>query len=318
MREMFGNVLVTGASGFVGKHLCDALLRQGKSVRVSVRSNNYQNKNVDIVNIVDINGSTDWQATLVNIHTVIHLAARVHVMNDKSRDPLGAFRNVNVNGTLNLAEQAANAGAKRFIFLSSVKVNGEFTGSNQLFSEIDTADPKDAYGISKFEAEQGLLLIAQKTGMEVVIIRSPLIYGAGVGANFASMIRAIKSRIPLPLGAIDNKRSFVYIGNLVSLMMRCIDHPKAANQVFMVSDGSDLSTTELLYLCADALGMKVRLLPIPKKIIELGALMLDKRDVVQRLCGNLQVNITKSHTLLGWSPPVSVADGLKATMIGLR
>jgi len=204
---------------------------------------------------------------------------------------------------------------KRFIYISSVKVNGEHTEIGKPFLEEDAANPQDAYGFSKFEAEQGLLKIAQKTGMEVVIIRPPLVYGVGVKANFASMMLAVKRGIPLPLGAIRNKRSFVYVGNLVSFILCCVDHPSAANQVFLVSDGCDLSTTELLRGCAAALGVKSRLLPVPQRLIELGAAMLGKRDVAQRLCGNLQVDITKARTLLGWTPPVSVADGLKATAL---
>ncbi|MDP1614727.1 MAG: NAD-dependent epimerase/dehydratase family protein [Methylococcales bacterium] len=185
------------------------------------------------------------------------------------------------------------------------------------FSEVDIPNPQDAYGISKFEAEQGLLQIAQQTGMEVVIIRPPLVYGAGVKANFASMMRAVKKGIPLPLGAIHNKRSFVYVGNLVSFIIKCMDHPAAANEVFLVSDGHDLSTTELLQACAIALGVKARLLPVPQKLIEIGAALIGKKDVAQRLCGNLQVDITKARELLGWEPPFSVADGLKATVMGL-
>jgi nucleoside-diphosphate-sugar epimerase len=201
--------------------------------------------------------------------------------------------------------------------MSSIKVNGEHTLIGKPFTENDVANPQDAYGVSKFEAEQGLLMIAQQTGMEVVIIRPPLVYGAGVKANFASMMRAIQCGIPLPLGAIYNTRSFVYLGNLVSLIMLCIDHPLAANQTFLVSDGHDLSTTELLRGCAIALGLNARLYPVPQKMIEICATILGKRGVVQRLCGNLQVDITKVHNLLGWLPPISVAEGLKVTALGL-
>ena len=183
----------------------------------------------------------------------------------------------------------------------------------QTFKESDMANPQDAYGLSKFEAEQGLLSIAQETGMEVVIIRSPLVYGQGVKANFASMMRVVKRGIPLPLGAIHNSRSFVYVGNLVSLITTCMYHPEAANQVFLVSDGCDLSTPQLLQACATALGVKSRLWRVPQRFIEGFAVLVGKRDVAQRLCGNLQVDITKARSLLGWTPPISVADGLKAT-----
>ena len=239
-------------------------------------------------------------------------------MNDHSSDPLTEFRRVNVDGSLNLAKQAALAGVKRLIYLSSVKVNGEYTLSGHPFKESDVSNPQGAYGLSKLEAEQGLLLIAQETGMEVVIIRPPLVYGQGVKANFASMMRAVKRRIPLPLGAIHNNRSFVYVGNLVSLIATCIHQPAAANQVFLVSDGSDLSTTQLLQASATALGVKSRLWPIPQGSIEGLAALVGKRDLAQRLCGNLQVDISKAQKLLGWTPLIPVADGLKATALAFK
>ena len=310
-------VLVTGANGFVGRSLCLALPDDGHKVLEAVRSLDKQIIGVDQVLITSIGKTTDWSSALQNVDVVVHLAARVHVMNEVAVDVLAEFRKVNVEGTLNLANQAAKAGVKRFVFVSSIKVNGEHTLAGFPFTANDTANPQDPYGISKHEAEQGLLLIAQQTGMEVVIVRPPLVYGAGVKANFASMMRVVKRGIPLPLGAIHNKRSFVYIGNLVSLIVRCIDHPAAANQVFLVSDGCDLSTTELLQKCAVALGVKARLLPVPQKLLAFSLALLGKRAVAQRLCGNLQVDISKARSLLGWVPPVSVEDGLKATALGL-
>jgi len=312
-RCIYMKVFVTGANGLVGRVLCTELCRQEHDVVAALRSESISQAGVERVIIGGIDSTTDWSAALLNVNAVIHLAARVHVMHDAVVDPLAEFRKVNVDGTLNLAVQAAKAGVRRFIFISSVKVNGEHTLSNKPFTEADIANPQDAYGVSKFEAEQGLMLIAQQTGMEVVIIRPPLVYGAGVKANFASMMRAVKRRMPLPLGAIHNQRSFVYVGNLVSLILRCIDAPAAINQVFLVSDGDDLSTSALLRACAVALQVKSRLLPVPKKLIEVLAAMLGKKDIARRLCGNLQVDITKARTLLGWTPPVSVADGLKAT-----
>ena len=309
-------LLITGANGFVGKSLCAELRYQGHTVLAAVRSLDKQVVDVDKVLITSIGKETDWCSALQNVEVVIHLAARVHVMNEVAVDGLAEFRKVNVDGTLNLAMQAAKAGVKRFIFISSAKVNGEQTELGKPFTEASAANPQDAYGISKHEAEQGLIRIAEETGMEVVIIRPPLVYGAGVKANFASMMRVVKRGIPLPFGAIRNKRSFVYVGNLVSLILRCIDHPAAANQTFLVSDGQDISTTELLRGCADALGVKARLLPVPQKLVEVCATIIGKRDVAQRLCGNLQVDISKAHTLLGWAPPISVADGLKATALG--
>ena len=309
-------LLVTGATGFVGKALCAELVKQQLTVLAAAREKTTI-EGCTPVAIGNINYSTDWTMVLSNVDVVVHLAARVHVMNDSALDPLAEFRKINVEGTLNLAQQAAKAGIKRFIFISSIKVNGEETEYDQPFTEEHAVNPQDAYGQSKYEAEQGLMLIARQTGMEVVIIRPPLIYGAGVKANFASMLNYIKRGVPLPLGAIHNKRSFVYLGNLVSLIKCCIDHPAAANQVFLVSDGHDLSTTELLRNCALALGVKARLLPVPQRLIEMGAALLGRRAVAQRLCGNLQVDITKARTMLGWTPPVSVADGLKVTALGL-
>ena len=236
-------------------------------------------------------------------------------MQDKAENALDEFRKVNVDGTLNLAAQAAKAGVKRFVFISSVKVCGEHTALGSPFTERDVPNPQDAYGLSKLEAENGLVKIAQQSNMEIVIIRPPLVYGAGVKANFLSMIRAIKRGIPLPLGAIYNKRSFVYVGNLVSLIACCINHPAAANQVFLISDDHDLSTTELLQECAFALGVKSRLLPMPQKLIEVGATLLGKKKVSQRLCGNLQVDISKAKVLVDWKPPYSFKQGIAKTML---
>lgn len=309
-------LLITGATGFVGKSLCAELIKQGLTVFAAVREKAAIENTTPVV-IGNIDKATDWNFALFDIDVVIHLAARVHVMQEKVADPLDEFRKVNVDGTLNLARQAAMSGVKRFIYVSSVKVNGEHTALDKPFTESDHPSPQDPYGLSKLEAEKGLLEIAQQTGMQIVIIRPPLVYGAGVKANFLSMMRTVKRGMPLPLGAIHNKRSFVYVGNLVSLIMRCIDHPAAANQVFLVSDGDDLSTSALLKECAVALDVKSRLLPVSQKMIEIGAAMLGKRAVAQRLCGNLQVDITKAHELLGWEPPYTVADGLKATAEGL-
>jgi nucleoside-diphosphate-sugar epimerase len=310
-------ILVTGANGLVGRSLCVALPLQAHAVVAAVRSADTPLEGTERAIMGAIDSAADWSAALSDVEVVIHLAARVHVMNDQAVNPITEFRKVNVDGTLNLAMQASKAGVKRFIFISSIKVNGEHTEIGMPFTEENAANPQDAYGQSKLEAEQGLFLIAQQTGMAVVVIRPPLVYGAGVKANFASMMRAVKRGIPLPLGAIHNKRSFVYVGNLVSLILRCVDHPAAANQVFLVSDDHDLSTTELLQACAVALRVKPRLLPVPQSLIEIGATLLGKRDVAQRLCGNLQVDISKAHTLLDWTPPMSVLDGLKATALNL-
>lgn len=308
-------VLVTGATGFVGQALVRNLKVQGFKVGAANRRDCKTGADSNYI-VGDLNLDADMHEALRGCDFVIHLAARVHVLKEHVANPLAKFLEVNVHGTINLARQAAAAGVKRFVYVSSIKVNGEFT-TDKPFLESDVANPQDAYAFSKWQAEQALQAISQETGMEVVIIRPPLVYGPGVKANFASMMRAVQLGIPLPLGAIHNKRSFVYVGNLVSLILRCIDHPAAANQIFLVSDGNDLSTTELLRRCAKAFEMKARLLPVPQSWIEFGARLLGKQDIVQRLCDNLQVDITKVRTVLDWTPPVSIEDGLKATALGL-
>lgn len=259
-------------------------------------------------NFDSIHEATDF---FKNIGVVVHLAARVHVMTETVTDPLTEFRRVNVQGMLKLARQAALAGVKRFVLMSSVKVNGEFTQPGEKFTETDTAHPQDAYALSKHEAEQGLQQLAQQTGMEVVIIRPPLVYGLGAKANFAALVRAVKRGWPLPLGAVNNQRSLVSLDNLVDFILTCTDHPAAANQTFLVSDGQDLSTTELIKGIAQAASVSARLLPVPVWALQAGASVLGKREMVQRLCGNLQLDISKARNLLAWNPPVSVEEGLR-------
>ena len=315
-------MLITGATGFVGHGLRSRLQSEGRDVRCAVRhAPSVENSVV----VGDIGPDTQWAEALKGVDTVIHLAARVHIMKDTAGDPLAEFRRVNVDATLNLARQAATAGVKRFIFLSSVKVNGEETfphpdplpvgeGMAYCFTEKDTPHPQDPYGISKHEAEEGLRRLAQDTGLEVVIIRPPLVYGPGVKGNFASMMRWIGKGIPLPLGAIHNQRSLVALDNLVDFIITCIDHPAAANQTFLVADGEDLSTTELLRRVGQAMGKPARLIPVPVGLLKSGATLVGKQAVAQRLCGNLQVDITKAREMLGWRPPVSVDVALgKAT-----
>ncbi|MGB8337783.1 MAG: SDR family oxidoreductase [Burkholderiales bacterium] len=305
-------ILLTGGNGFLGQAICKVLSRQGAEVVCASRSNIDQ-PSVKHVPISGIDAATDWTDALEKVRVVIHSAARVHVMNDSAADPLIEFRRVNVEGTLNLAKQAAAAGIRRFIFISSIKVNGEQTSLAIPFTSEDIPAPQDPYGVSKFEAEQGILLLAEQTGMEVVIVRPPLVYGPGVKANFASMMRWLYRGIPLPLGAINNKRSFVYIENLVSFIVSCIDHPDAANQIFLASDDQDVSTTELLKACASALGVKSRLLPVPQGLLVALVSAIGKNSVAQRLCGSLQLDISKSKQLLGWTPPFSLQQGLDET-----
>ena len=315
---MIGNhILITGVTGFVGRAVLERL-----SVLASLELVAAVRKPVSelpgratSVQVVGLEADTDWRKALEATSLVIHCAARVHVMNDQSSDPLAEFRQVNVEGTLNLARQAAVVGVKRFIFVSSIKVNGEGSAPGASYKADDIPGPMDPYGISKMEAEQGLRAIAAETGMEVVIIRPVLVYGPGVKANFLSMMRWLYRGVPLPFGAIDNRRSLVALDNLVDLIVTCIDHPAAANQSFLVSDGEDLSTTELLGKMAAALGKPARLLPVPSWLLEAGAAMLGKQALVQRLCGSLQVDISKTRELLGWTPPVSVDEALRRTAV---
>lgn len=269
-----------------------------------------------VVEVGDLEANTDWSVALIGVSSVVHTAARVHVMKDQSINPLAEFRRVNVAGTLNLAQQAAAAGVKRFVFISSIKVNGEQTQKGRPFTEKDVASPLDFYGISKYEAEEGLFRVANETGMEVVIIRPVLVYGPDVKGNFLSMMHWLHKGIPLPLGAINNARSLVALDNLVDLIITCLHHPAAANQTFLVSDGEDISTTQLLQYAASAMGVSSRLMPVPALIIQVAAKLLGKGEVAQRLCGNLQVDISKARQLLGWVPPISVKEGLRRAVEG--
>lgn len=312
-----GPILVTGANGYVGGALCARAAAQGRPVRACVRStSDVPAGDASTVAVGDIHEATDWSAALNGCSTVVHLAARVHVMNERSGDPLREFRRTNTQGTLHLARQAAEVGVRRFVFVSSIKVNGESTTSGHPFTAADVPAAEDAYGISKQEAEQGLRQIAASTGMEIVIVRPPLVYGPGVKANFASLMRAVQRGIPMPLGAVtNNRRSLVSLDNLVDLLMVCIDHPAAANQTFLVSDGEDLSTTALVRRMGEAMGKPARLLPVPPALLSLGAAALGKRSVAQRLLGNLQVDIAHTRNTLRWTPPVSVDEGLRRAAV---
>ena len=318
-RDGDGVTLVTGATGFVGRAVCAELARRQYAVRSIVRVHRVSDsvsgaELSDRVQLDDIGPATDWSGALDEVKAVVHLAARVHVMHDSSADSLAAFRAVNVAGTLNLARQAAAAGVQRFLFMSSVKVNGECTQPGQAFTEADAPAPQEAYGVSKHEAELALREVGAETGMEVVIIRSPLVYGPGVKANFKALMQAVQHVWLLPLGAVHNQRSLVALDNLVDFIVTCITHPQAANQTFLVSDGQDLSTTELVRGMAQAAGVPARLFPVPVWALQAGASLLGKGDALQRLCGNLQVDISKARSLLGWVPPVSVEEGLRRAM----
>lgn len=305
------NILLTGVTGFLGSRIATTLsVVEGIRLRAAVRRPT-EIPEVELVEVRELDANTDWSGALACQQIVIHTAARAHIMSDEVADPLTEYRRVNVDGTLNLAYQAAAEGVKRFIFISSIKVNGEQTPHGIPFTADDVPAPEDPYGISKWEAEQGLRQIALETGMEIVIIRPPLVYGPGVKGNFASMIKMVEKGLPLPLGAIHNQRSLVGVDNLVDLIVTCIDHADAANQVFLAGDGCDLSTTALLQGVAKAMGRPSRVIPVPSGMLKLAATVLGKRAIADRLLGSLQVDISKTEKFLGWHPPVGVDEGLR-------
>lgn len=309
MREGVEAVLVTGADGFVGRRLASVLSQDWRVVR-AVRAAIEPGS----VGVGDIDSTTDWRRALVSGGTVVHLAARVHLARDSAADPLAEYRRVNLAGSLALARQAAEMGVRRFVYLSSIKVNGEATAPDEPFRADQAVAPQDAYAVSKLEAEQALRALSAASDMEVVIIRPPLVYGPGVRANFLAMMRWLRRGIPLPLGAVDNRRSLVGLDNLVDLIATCLRHPAAANQTFLVSDGEDLSTTELLRRTAAAMGRPARLVPVRPAWLEALAALGGRRAVAHRLLGSLQVDIGKTRQLLGWTPPVGVDAELAKTV----
>ncbi|MEW6117620.1 MAG: SDR family oxidoreductase [Nitrospirota bacterium] len=306
-------ILITGANGFVGRALCKVLFDAGLSVRGAVRKReNASSFHDDLISIGDIGRDTKWEEALQGIDTVVHLAARVHVMKDASLDSLGEYRRVNAEGTYRLARKAAESGVRRLVYVSTIKVNGEQT-NNIPFTESDEPNPQDAYAISKLEAEQSLREIAQKTGLEVVVLRPPLVYGPGVSANFFKLLELIDAGIPLPLGRVRNSRSLIYIGNLVDAIVRCVQHPSAANKVFLVSDGEDLSTPELIRRLASALNKPAHLVPFPSSLLRLAGAITGRSDEIKRLADSLRIDNSKIRTELNWTPPFTVDEGLKHT-----
>ncbi|GAB1234036.1 UDP-glucose 4-epimerase family protein [Ferrigenium sp. UT5] len=312
------SVLVTGANGFVGAALVEKMRERGLASRCAVRAAAQIDGCSESVEVGGINARTDWRTVLQGIDVVIHLAARVHVMEESAADPLAAFREVNVAGTENLARQAAAAGVKRLVYVSSIKVNGEETAEGHAFREDDVPLPQDPYGISKWEAEQALHRIATETGLEVVIVRPPLVYGPGVKGNFAQMLKVVQRGIPLPLASVHNQRSLVYLGNLVDALLLCATHPAAAGQTYLVSDGEDVSTPELLRRLGKAMGRPARVFLCPPALLKLAGRLTGKSDQVERLLGSLQVDSGKIRRELGWVPPCDLARGLQETVAGSR
>jgi nucleoside-diphosphate-sugar epimerase len=304
-------ILVTGANGFIGTELCKALARLNLDVVAVVRQPKSTDKNAQFV-FKELNASTNWQDNLKNIDVVIHLAGRAHILKEVAAYPYQEFESINVDATKNLALQAAMNGAKRFIFVSSIGVNGNQTSIP--YNESQVPNPQELYAISKKKAEDELWNIAKKTDLEVVIIRPPLVYGNGAKGNFEKLTKLCSHKIPLPLGAIHNKRSLIYVENLVDFIILCINHPKAANETFVISDDDDVSTSDLIRSTIETKGKKALLIPIPQNMLYTLLKLIGKKDLYIKLCGNLQVDISKAKTLLGWKPPFSFKDGIARTV----
>ena len=304
MSELSSRVLVTGASGFIGNRLCQVLLDSGYTVRAAVRrsSQHLGLAAVEHVIVGDIGSDSRWDESLQHVDYVVHLAARVHVMKESLRDPLTEYREVNTAATAHLARQAAGQGVKRFIYVSSIKVNGEATAGRPFFAD-DMPDPQDPYGVSKAEAEQQLRDISEQVNMEVVIVRPPLVYGSGVGGNFLRLMQLVERGVPLPLASIHNARSMVSLNNMVDLLVRCLEHPGAANETFLAADGMDWSTPALLRCIAQYMGVSVRLFPLSPAFLRLAGRVSGQLGAVNRLCGSLELNINKTRELLDWVPP---------------
>jgi len=305
-------ILLTGSTGFVGSYLLVRLQKLPDYRVVSAVRSAFPSASDDVVSVGDIDGTTDYSSSLTGVSMVVHAAARAHVVRDEVADSLAEFRKVNVEGTLNLARQAAVAGVKRFVFISSIGVHG--LNSDNPFKETDTEAPHDAYAISKYEAEFGLRKLAAETGLEVVIIRPPLVYGGAAPGNFRSLINLLAKPLPLPFGLVNNKRSMVYVGNLADFIIRCIEHPKAANQTFLVSDGHDVSLSELIRLIRQSMKKPAWLIPVPVSLFQLAGKLTGKMALVDRLVGDLQVDSRKARERLNWTPPYRFEEGIKATV----
>ena len=305
-------VFLTGSTGFVGSSLLARLQKFPDYRVVSAVRSAFSSASDDVVSVGDIDGTTDYSSALTGVSLVVHAAARAHKIKDDCSDPLADFCKVNVEGTLNLARQSVAAGVKRFVFISSIGVHG--LNSDKPFKETDTESPHDAYAISKYEAEVGLRKLAAETGLEVVIIRPPLVYGGVAPGNFKSLINLLAKPLPLPFGSVNNRRSMVYVGNLVDFIIHCIDHPKAANQTFLVSDGHDVSLSELIRLIRQSMKRPAWLIPVPVSLFQLAGKLTGKMALVDRLVGDLQVDSRKARELLNWTPPYTLEEGIKETV----
>jgi len=315
---MEGNkkVLVTGPNGFIGRDLCAFLEEKGYFVRGAVHGNVCDVSGVaEYVKVGDINGSTDWQRALAGVDTVIHLAARMHNINDPKADSIEAFREVNVLGTERLARMAAEAGVRRFIFISSIKVNGE--GALRAYTEKDTPEPRDAYGISKREAEDLLTRIAGETGLQTVILRFPIVYRPGVKANFKNLIKIVSSGLPLPFKGIKNRRSLLYHGNLLDAVVTCIVHPQAAGEIFLVSDGQDVSTPGLIKMVASEMNKRIALFYLHPSMLKILCKIIGKTEELEKITGHLFVDSSKIRNLLGWKAPFTPEEGIRHTIKGI-
>jgi nucleoside-diphosphate-sugar epimerase len=301
-------VLVTGANGFVGRAVCEALAVQGRRVRRATRT--LAPGASDVVAVGEIGPDTDWRAALDGVQCVVHLAARTHVLREQAPDALAEYRRVNVEGTRALAEQAARAGVGRMVFMSSIKVNGE--SADQPYTERDAPRPEDAYGISKWEAEQALARVADTGHLEAVVLRPPLVYGPGVRGNFLRLLKLVARRMPLPLASLANRRSLIHVGNLADAVTRAIDAPRAAGHTYLLSD-QDVSTPDLVRALARALGVEPRLLPCPLTILRAGAVLAGRQADLARLAGSLRVDSSAARRELGWQPRVDLAQGLAET-----
>lgn len=312
-------VLVTGANGFVGRRVCSLLQKEGHAVRGAVRY--YDSRSVDrsdpvagdIVPIGDIDGYTDWSGALDGIDIVVHLAARVHVIQEISKNPLESFRSVNVHGTERLARMAIERGVKRFVYISSISVHGNATVA-RAYLEEDEAQPISPYAVSKWEGELALRKIEKESDLELVIVRPPLVYGEGVGGNFLRMMQWAQKGLPLPLKSIRNKRSFIGIENLADLIACCVSHPEAAGETFLAADGEDLSTPDLIGRVAKLMGRSARLFPLPVDVIRALGRLAGQGDIVDRLCSSLRVDATKARSVLKWQPQTSLDVGLDRTV----